>query len=246
MAALGSRTVGVGDLAPLLLALETATRATSVALLRGEELIAEEAGAVDCTAAESLLPAVDAVLRKAGVDVSRLDAFAVSIGPGSFTGLRVGLATVKGLAFGSAQLVAPVSTLAALACTAPRRDLPVVPLLDARRGEMYAAAFDFAGDLLRPILEEGVYTPAELVARLPARCVLVGEGVALCGAEIRAGLGAGALAVPGEPAARHVGVLGARMLARGEGVAAGEAVPRYLRRAEAEVQRTGRRFEPAL
>jgi tRNA threonylcarbamoyladenosine biosynthesis protein TsaB len=183
------------------------------------------------------------VLGKAGTDVSRLDAFAVSIGPGSFTGLRVGLATVKGLAFGSEQLVAPVSTLAALACAAPRRDLPVVPLLDARRGEVYAAAFDLAGDLPRPTLEEGVYTPAELVARLPARCVLVGEGVALCGDEIRAGLGEGALAVPGEPAARHVGVLGARMLARGEGVKAGETVPRDLRRAEAEVRRTGRRFE---
>jgi tRNA threonylcarbamoyladenosine biosynthesis protein TsaB len=244
LAALGSRTVGVGEPAPLLLALETATRATSVALLRGEELIAEETGAVDGTAAESLLPAVDAVLGRAGTGVSQLEAFAVSIGPGSFTGLRVGLATLKGLAFGSARLVAPVSTLAALACTAPRRDLPVVPLLDARRGEMYAAAFDFAGRLPRPILEEGVYTPAELVARLPARCVLVGEGAALCGAEIRAGLGTGALAIPSDPAARHVGVLGARLLARGEGVPVGEAVPRYLRRAEAEVQRTGRRFEP--
>jgi tRNA threonylcarbamoyladenosine biosynthesis protein TsaB len=245
LAALGSRTVRGGDPAPLLLALETATRATSVALLRGEELIAEEAGAVDCSAAESLLPAVDAVLRRAGAGVSHLEGFAVSIGPGSFTGLRVGLATLKGLAFGSARLVAPVSTLAALACTAPRRDLPVVPLLDARRGEMYAAAFDFADGLPRPTLEEGVYTPAELVARLPPRCVLVGEGVALCGAEIRAELGVGVLAVPSDPAARHVGVLGARMLARGEGVTVGQAVPRYLRRAEAEVQRTGQRFEPA-
>jgi tRNA threonylcarbamoyladenosine biosynthesis protein TsaB len=244
LAALGSWTVGGGDPASLLLALETATRVTSVALLLDEDLIAEEAGAADGAAAESLLPAVDAVLRKAGAGVAQLDAFAVSIGPGSFTGLRVGLATVKGLAFGSARLLAPVSTLAALACTAPRRDLPVVPLLDARRGEMYAAAFDFAGHLPRPILEEGVYTPAELVARLPARCVLVGEGVALCGAEIRAGLGAGVLAIPSDPAARHVGVLGARLLARGEGVPVGEAVPRYLRRAEAEVRRTGQRFEP--
>jgi tRNA threonylcarbamoyladenosine biosynthesis protein TsaB len=243
LAALGFRTVGGVSPAPLLLALETATRATSVALLRGEQLIAEEAGAVDRTAAESLLPAIDAVLRAAGAGVAQLEGFAVSIGPGSFTGLRVGLATLKGLAFGSARPVAAVSTLAALACTAPRRDLPIVPLLDARRGEMYAAAFDFADCLPRPILEEGVYTPGELVAKLPPRCVLVGEGVALCGAQIRAELGAGVLAVPSDPAARHVGVLGARMLARGEGVRVDQAVPRYLRRAEAEVRRTGRRFE---
>jgi tRNA threonylcarbamoyladenosine biosynthesis protein TsaB len=244
LAALGTRTVGAGDPASLLLALETATRATSVALLRGEQLIAEEFGAAGRDAAESLLPAVDAVLREAGVGVEQLEAFAVSIGPGSFTGLRVGLSTLKGLAFGSARLLAPVSTLAALACTPARRDLPVVPLLDARRGEVYAAAFDLAGELPRPIVEEGVYTPAELVARLPARCVLVGEGVALCGAEIREGLGPGVLAVPGDPAARHVGVLGARLLARGEGVPVADAVPHYLRRAEAEVRRTGRRFEP--
>jgi tRNA threonylcarbamoyladenosine biosynthesis protein TsaB len=234
-----------GGSAPLLLALETATRATSVALLRGEELIAEETGVVGGSAAESLLPAIDAVLREAGAGVSQLEAFAVSIGPGSFTGLRVGLATLKGLAFGSARLVAPVSTLAALACAAPRRDLPVVPLLDARRGEVYAAAFDLAGDLPQPTLDEGVYTPAQLVARLPARCLLLGEGVALCGAEILAGLGAAALAAPGDPAARHVGVLGARILARGGGVTAGEVVPHYVRRAEAEVLRIGQRFEPA-
>jgi tRNA threonylcarbamoyladenosine biosynthesis protein TsaB len=244
LAALGSRAVrGRGAAAPLLLALETATSATSVALLRGEELIAEETGAVGATAAESVLPAVDAALRRAGAGVSDLEGFAISIGPGSFTGLRVGLATLKGLAFGSARLVAPVSTLAALACTAPRRDLPAVPLLDARRGEVYAAAFDLAEPLPRPTLDEGVYTPAELAARLPPRCLLVGEGVALCAAEIRAELGSGVLAVPGEPAARRVGVLGARMLARGEGVAVGRVVPRYLRRAEAEVRRTGERFE---
>jgi len=227
-----------------LLALETATRVTSVALLRGEELLAEAASAGDRTAAEGLLVAVDSVLREAGADVAGLDAFAVSIGPGSFTGLRVGLATLKGLAFGSAQPVAAVPTLAALAYTASRRDLPVVPLLDARRGELYAGAFDLAGERPRALLEDGVYTPAELIERLPARCLLVGEGVPLCAAEIRAQLGEGILAAASEPAARHVGVLGARMLARGEGVAASAAVPRYVRRAEAEVKRTGQRFEP--
>jgi tRNA threonylcarbamoyladenosine biosynthesis protein TsaB len=248
---LGPRTVGAGDAPgagdspPLLLALETATRTASVALLRGEELIAEETGRPDRTAAESLLPAVDAVLREGGAEVSWLDALAVSIGPGSFTGLRVGLATAKGLAFGSARPVVPVPTLAALAYTAPRRDLPVVPLLDARRGEVYAGAFDLTGGLPRPTMAEGVYTPAELIARLPARCVLVGEGVALCGAEICAGLGAGVLAVASDPAARHVGRLGARMLARGESVAPAAAVPRYVRRAEAEVKRTGQQFESA-
>jgi len=242
---LGPGTLGAGGAQPLLLALETSTRTASAALLRGEELIAEETGRPDRGAAESLLPAVDSVLRKGGVDVSQLDALAVSIGPGSFTGLRVGLATAKGLAFGSARPVVPVPTLAALACTAPRSDLPVVPLLDARRGEVYAGVFDLTEDLPRATVAESVYTPAELIAHLPGRCVLVGEGVALCGAEICAALGPRVLAVVSDPAARHVGRLGARMLVRGESVAPEAAVPRYVRRAEAEVKRTGQRFEPA-
>jgi tRNA threonylcarbamoyladenosine biosynthesis protein TsaB len=191
------------------------------------------------------MPAVDAVLRRAAVSLVEVDAFAVSIGPGSFTGLRVGLATVKGLAFGSACPLVPVSTLAALAAAVPQAEHPVVPLLDARRGEFYAAVYAPGGLPGEPILAEGVYSPDELIAALPRHCVLVGEGVPLCGDEIARGLGLGVLRSELGPAARHVGVLGARMLARGAGVAAAEAAPRYLRRAEAEVKRTGERFEPS-
>lgn len=244
MAALGSGALEAGGTSPLLLALETATRAASVGLLRGETLVAELFGAADRSAAESLLPAIDALLREADVEVSDLDAFAISIGPGSFTSLRVGLATLKGLAFGSRKPVVPVSTLAALACAAPRADLPVVPMLDARRGEVYAGVFDRSGDLPEALVAEGVYTPAELIAKLPERCLLVGEGNALCGDEIAQVLGAGVERSDAEPAASHVGALGARLLTRGGGIPAAEAVPHYLRRAEAEVKRTGERFEP--
>ena len=104
---------------PLLLALETSGRVLSVALLRGEEVLAERQGARERPGAESLLPAVDEVLVRAGVRVADVEAFAVSIGPGSFTGLRVGIATVKGLAFGSGRPVAAVSSLAVLARGAP-------------------------------------------------------------------------------------------------------------------------------
>ncbi|UCE87015.1 MAG: tRNA (adenosine(37)-N6)-threonylcarbamoyltransferase complex dimerization subunit type 1 TsaB, partial [Deltaproteobacteria bacterium] len=103
-------------MAPLLLAIETATDRSSVALLRGDALVAEVRAPRDRPAAASLLPALEAVLARAGCRAAELDAFAISIGPGSFTGLRVGLATVKGLAFGSGRPVVPVSTLAAIAC----------------------------------------------------------------------------------------------------------------------------------
>jgi tRNA threonylcarbamoyladenosine biosynthesis protein TsaB len=231
-------------LQPLLLAIETATRNTSVALLRGDESIAEATGAEGAAAAETLLPAIDRLLRENGLRAAELDAFAVSIGPGSFTGLRVGLATLKGLAFGSERPVARVPTLAALAWGAQRHDLPVAALLDARRGEMYAAVYDLDEAGPRGRLDEGVYTPHELISQLPPECTLVGEGAPLFGGEIQDQLGAGVVVAGGVASAAAVGWVGAHMLARGEGVGAAELVPHYVRRAEAEVQRTGERFEP--
>ena len=98
----------------LLLALETATSSMSVALLRGEEVVALERQPVARAAAEGLLPAVDALLRGAGAGLADVAAIAVSIGPGSFTSLRVGIATAKGLAFGTGRGAVAVPTLAAL------------------------------------------------------------------------------------------------------------------------------------
>jgi len=233
---------------PLLLAVETSCRTSSVALLRGEELLAEEQAAAGRSGAESLLPCVDAVLRRAGLALEAVEAFAISIGPGSFTGLRIGVATLKGFAFGTELPIAPVPTLAVLARAAPGARDPVVALVDARRGEFYAAACRLEGEGREPLPcepAEGVYTPEQLAPRLPPACLLVGEGVALCGerlrelahSEVRLGPAA-------EPHARDVGILGARRsIARGEAVSAAALVPRYVRRAEAEVKRTGQRFE---
>jgi tRNA threonylcarbamoyladenosine biosynthesis protein TsaB len=228
----------------LILAVETATRAVSVALLRGGVLLAEETSDDERQPSERLLPAIDALLRGAGVGLEEVTAFAVSVGPGSFTGLRVGLATVKGLAFSSGRRVAPVGTLEALALPARGADRPVVALLDARRGELYAAAFAADGSALLP---DAVLTPAALAARLPEGTrVVVGEGAAAGAAELAARLAGRVqlLAPPyGLARAGPVGVLGARALARGAALPAEQVAPRYVRRAEAEARRTGERFE---
>jgi tRNA threonylcarbamoyladenosine biosynthesis protein TsaB len=242
LASHGTRALTIRKPEPLLLALETATAVTSVALFRGDALLGEVSKS-DGSAAETLMPAIDELLGDSGIGAKDLDAIALSIGPGSFTGLRVGLATAKGLAFGAATELVPVSTLAALALTVPSGKRAVLALLDARRGEMYAALFDCSAELPREIVAEGVYTPAELIPRLPPALVVVGEGTDLFGPEIRCALGAGVQLAPGAAAARSVGSLGIRLLARGESVPAAAAVPRYLRRAEAEVMRTGERFE---
>jgi tRNA threonylcarbamoyladenosine biosynthesis protein TsaB len=225
----------------LLLAVETATAAPSVALWRGDALLAERAADPGRATAEALLPAVDALLAEAGLALAAVEGFAVSIGPGSFTGLRIGVATVKGLAFGTGRRAVAVSTLAALAAHA-RGPGPVASVLDARRGEIYAAGF--AAGRAAPWLPAAVIPIAALGSRLPTGCRVVGDAVALC-AEALSGSDVVLLPPPyPETTARHVAALAARAWPRGEAVAAGDLAPRYLRRAEAEVKRTGQRFEP--
>jgi len=157
---------------------------------------------------------------------------------------------VKGLAFGGEALVVPVPTLAALALRAAPAPGPIAALLDARRGEVYAAIYD--GDPgLQPRVGPAVLRPealAEVIATLAAEvpCTVIGEGVAVVADALRARFGDALRLVPppaGLPDAVAVGRLAARLLAAGAGIAAEALTPVYVRRAEAEVQRTGERFE---
>jgi tRNA threonylcarbamoyladenosine biosynthesis protein TsaB len=227
------------------LAIETATRVCSVALARGGEVIAERANSDARLHSERLLPMIDALLSEAGVKLAGVEAFAVSIGPGSFTGLRIGLATLKAFALTDARPVAAVSTLAAL-CARAAGDAPVAALLDARRGAYYAACVSRAGLARADVLADCVLTPPELAAKLPrgARLV-VGEG-ALVGAEQLAARrpDLALLTLPDLGAsAGNIARLGALLLAQGAACDAAELVPAYLRRAEAEARRTGSAFE---
>lgn len=228
----------------LLLALDASTDHLGAAVVRGAAVLSEHRVRVPGGHAEAVLGVVEEVLARAGVALPALEAFAVTVGPGSFTGLRVAVATVKGLALPGGEPVAPVSTLRSLEATA-REHLPaehsggaVAAVLDARRGELYGAAFAASGEELVP---EGLYRPAELAARLPAEALVAGEGA---DAVVAAGGGAG-LATSGlvAPSPAVVARLGQALLDAGGGLSAAELVPRYLRRAEAEARRTGRATE---
>jgi tRNA threonylcarbamoyladenosine biosynthesis protein TsaB len=231
---------------PLLLAVETATRVMSVALLDGERVVAEITSDDERVHSERLLPAIDRLLELAGVSLVQVGAFAVSIGPGSFTGLRIGLATLKAFALDEARPLVPVSTLAALCAAAAGARGPVAALLDARRGEVYAAAVAMAGDAEPTLLPDSVFTPEELATALPPETTLViGEDAEPAAARLcllRPDLQPLAA---GEGAARatRVARLGRLVLAAGRAVPAAELVPRYVRRAEAEARRTGEALE---
>jgi len=220
----------------------------SVALLDGDRLVAEITSEDERLHAERLLPAVDRLLALADTTLGAVGAFAVSIGPGSFTGLRIGLATVKAFALDERRPVAGVPTLAALAAAAAGAPGPVAALLDARRGEVYAAACAYPGEPLPSVLADSVFTPEALAAVLPREAALViGEDAAPAAARLTA-LRPDLRPLPaalGAARAARVGRLGRALLAAGHAVPAAELVPRYVRRAEAEARRTGQPLENA-
>lgn len=140
-----------------LLGLDTSTAAAAACVLRddGEVFeVAPDAAALTRPPAHAgqLMPAVADVMRRAGLDWSELEAIAVGVGPGSFTGLRIGVATARALAVASGLRLRPVSSLAALARGIEETDpgSVVLPLIDAKRGEVFAAAYDGGEELWAP------------------------------------------------------------------------------------------------
>lgn len=218
-----------------LLAIETATLTGGAALLDGERLVAESTLSVALTHSERLMATVDRLLDDAGWAPGTLEGLAVSVGPGSFTGLRVGLATAKGLAMALGLPIAPVPTLDALAGTLPFAAWPVAPLLDARKGEVYLSLYRWTPGGMERLWEYLALPPAEAAARLPGATIVLGDGVGPC----RPYLGPDvAIAPPARrlPSAAVVAQLGHAILTAGGGVSAEAAAPLYLRPSQAELK----------
>jgi tRNA threonylcarbamoyladenosine biosynthesis protein TsaB len=218
-----------------LLAVETSTLAGGVALLDDERVVGEYVLDVRATHSERLMPAIDRILADAGWKPGDLGALAVAVGPGSFTGLRIGLAAVKGLSLALGIPVAAVPTLDAMAEALPFAALPVCPVIDARKGEVYCCQYRWDGRRMRREWEYLALAPAALAARLAEPTILIGDGArAVLGPHVR-------LAPPGRrlPSPATVGQLGALRLAAGQTVAAADLAPIYLRPSEAELKRRG-------
>jgi len=257
----------------LLLALDSATDRISVAVFEDERVLALREHAGSRGHSTALLTVVDATLREARVALAEIGAMAITTGPGSFTSLRIGLATLKGLAFRRAIPVVGISTLEAMVeatfeigttragaleleaeavASAPGAEAALA-LLDARRGDWYAGAWRAPaqrGALPVEALPPGLYTPEQLAEALGARPVVV-----VCpepgdwsrtfeAAGLRIARRVGGAAAA--PRADRVGRLARLRLARGEGESAATLTARYLRRAQAEALRTGQAVEPGV
>jgi tRNA threonylcarbamoyladenosine biosynthesis protein TsaB len=226
-----------------LLTLDTSTTACSVALTRDGALISEYLMSQEKTLSSRLLDCVDLLLRGGGLTPGELDGFGVALGPGSFTGLRVGIATVKGLALATGKPVTGFSSLAMLAMNLPWASQPVCPMFDARKKEVYAGLYE-CRELPRPLIPDCVLPPEAFLDRVTGPAIFVGEGAVRYRDLIIDRLGDRALFAPATadlPRASAGAILAATAFGRGETIPPELLLPVYIRPSEAELARMGAR-----
>ena len=223
----------------LILAADTSTAVNTVALSLGGRAIAEITVHTDHTAgrrhSERLLALLDWVLNETSTKLDDVDLLAVATGPGSFTGLRIGVAAWKGLALAGRKRLVAVPTLAAMARQAEIHDGVVCPLLDARMNEVYAAAYTCRAGTRTELAAPYVGPVQDFVANLPAPALFLGDGVERFREAILAQM-PGARFAPGNLNMPHAGAVAAEALAlynAGADTDPSAVAPVYLREANA-------------
>ena len=160
----------------IVLAIDTASRSCSVAVLDGNAVMAEINDVSGQTHSRHLMGMVDQALSMSVGQMAKIDGFAVTQGPGSFTGLRIGISTAKGLAEAAGKPLVGVSSLQALAWQVFPSDVMVIPMLDARRKEVYSARYTREGETFKMVGAEQALSPEAAVDGLDMPCLLVGDG----------------------------------------------------------------------
>jgi len=223
---------------PIILTIQTASPAGSISISQGELLLAELNLEVRKTATEWLLPGIENLLEKAGLKKWEVDFVAVVRGPGSFTGLRVGLATAKGVAMAVGCPLVGVSSLQCLAMQVPFAQLPVCVMMDARKQEVYSATYQWENGHPYPVSEERVIKPEALLSELHGETLFIGNGINVYRSLIIKHLAGRAHFAPAYlslPRAGAAATLALREWESGNTFSAEELMPVYLRPSEAEL-----------
>lgn len=165
-----------------ILALDSTAEVSSVCVCEGERLVCEITVNTGNTHSQTLLPAVEQALKMAEISVGDIDVFACSTGPGSFTGVRIGVATIKGIAYGKNKPCVSVSTLEALACNLIGNNGLICPVMNARRSQVYNALFKSEGGCLTRLCDDRALAISELDEELSGNTepiYLSGDGYAI-------------------------------------------------------------------
>ena len=226
-----------------ILAIETATVAGSVAVVDDNKgLIGEIKVDVKIAHSERLMSSVEWLLRASGISIEEIDALAVSIGPGSFTGLRIGLSTAKGLSYATNKPIVPVPTIDAFAASLPFCSHLICPMLDARKNEVYAGLYKWEVRLLRKILPATAINPGELLEQIRGPVVLMGDATVTYKQLITDILKTNAIFAPPSkmsPSASTVAEMAIEKINQGIITDPISLTPFYIRKSEAEIRWKG-------
>ena len=222
-----------------ILGIESSSLVASAAVWEDDNLIAEYTVNHKKTHSQTLLPMIDEILRMTEQDKASFDGIAVAEGPGSFTGLRIGSATAKGLAFAWDVPILAVPTVDAMAYQLPFCAHRICPIMDARRQQVYTGIYTFRQEFSveMPAAAMGIKELAEILMKEPGPVVFLGDGVPVFRETLQAMMGENALFAPAHAARQRaacVAALGAVYLQQGKTQSAGEHAPNYLRVSQAE------------
>ncbi len=221
-----------------ILAVDTATRSCSVALVDDDTVLAETTTLNHETHSRHLMQIIDEVAGKAGVALNRLDGFAVCIGPGSFTGLRIGISSIKGLAYCLKKAVIGVSSLKSLASQCRPTPHLICPMIDARKQEIYFSFYRQTDRRLIAESPEQVGLPAEAIRNIRQQCLFIGSGAQLYQQLIEEQLGPLAEFAEDGQHIIHASTIARLSLARfrrRDTDAIHILVPQYIRKSDAEL-----------
>ena len=222
-----------------ILAVNTATKCCSVGIVDKDFLLVELILTTGQTHSKHLTEMINRAINLSGLAISDLDGFAVTMGPGSFTGLRIGISTVKGLVMGTGKPLVGVSTLDALAMQATFCPHLVCSLLDARKGEVYFSRYRFVDGALKKEGIEGVFAPPKVLDDINEPCLFIGDGALLYQNEIVYRMGKLAhFAPPNQNAIRAstVAYLAMDRFVKQETDDVIHFVPHYIRKSDAEIK----------
>lgn len=228
-----------------ILAIDTSTSLAGIAIAVDEQIVAESLLNTNRTLSARLVPEIERLLATAGLEIADIDLFASSVGPGSFTGVRGGVATIQGLALAVGKPCAGFSSLAMLAMNFPLSRTPVCPMLDARKGELYAALYDCSSPIPSPRINDCVLLPAALLDLIAAATeepvIFAGDGAVRYHDQIAERLGDQAIFAPFPLHLPHAanGILLALDAVRSRKLLEpGQLLPVYLRASDAELMKT--------
>ena len=222
-----------------ILAIDTSALTATAAILADGKLICEISTTTALNHSVTVMPMIDELLRKVNMDISEIDLFACSEGPGSFTGLRIGIGTIKGLAYGLEKKVAGVSTLEALAHNISYTDAVIAPIMDARRGQVYNALYKYDGEKLVEIAPPRALSVEELCEEISQKTIFVGDGVLAYKEKLIETLGDKAIFASPQNMLQRAGSVAYAALSKTP-VDAEELTAVYLRKPQAEREREER------